>query len=532
MIRHLLLAAGLAPIAALAAIPDITPRPVEIRETTGRLALARDVAVTVPAGTDAGALVAALNANGRIRFATTTAGTAAPVTFALRDDTNPEAYELTVAPAGITVTGPATGLLRGAQTLAQMLGQTVPDAADVTTLDALVVRDAPRFKWRGYMLDESRHFSGEKAVKRLLDAMARYKLNRLHWHLTDSAGWRMEIKKYPKLTEIGGRGDETHRDPNAPARFYTQEQIRDIVAYAKARGIVVIPEVDMPGHADAAVRAYPEHGGGGYKKWPDFTFNPAKPETRAFLDDILKEIAALFPEAGIIHFGGDEVHFGWGHWTELPEVKALMKKENLADNAAVEARFNRETVAHIDALGFKAGGWDEISAAGLPADKTLVFWWRHDKPEVLTRALDAGYPVVLCPRLPLYFDFIQSPTHKTGRTWKGFCPLGDVYAFPEPLALSPERLTYVVGMQACLWTEATATQARRDFLTWPRLVAMSEAGWTPAARKDFSDFSRRLRAELPVLRASGLTVYDPFSDTPEVTDKKPAAGMEYLDNPE
>jgi hexosaminidase len=532
-----LLALAVLPSFALAALPDITPRPAEIHEIEGEVTFPKKTRVFVPAGVDADALLGAINTNGKIRFVRVppTSSDMARVYFRRIDPkvaTNPEAYTLTLAPGGITAEGSPAGLLRAAQTLAAILSQAKPDADGGVTLDALTINDRPRFAWRGYMLDESRHFSGETAVKRLLDAMARYKLNRLHWHLTDSSGWRIEIKKYPKLTEVGSRGDESNRDPKAPARFYTQAKIRTIVAYAKARGITVIPEIDMPGHADAAVRAYPEHGGGGYAKWPQFTFNPAKPETREFLNDILAEVATLFPEAGVIHFGGDEVHFGWKQWPQLPEVRELMKSEKLADNAAIEIRFNRATIAKINALGFKVGGWDEIAGHDLPKDKSLVFWWRHDKRAVLDKALDDGYPVVLCPRRPLYFDFIQDKSHKVGRTWGGFNPLADVYAFPEPLKLTPAREAHVVGIQACLWTETARTQARRDFLTWPRLVAVAEAGWTPAPRKDFEDFSRRLRAELPALRAAGLTVYDPFTDAPEVLDGKVAPGMEYLDNPE
>lgn len=234
-----------------------------------------------------------------------------------------------------------------------------------------------------------------------------------------------------------------------------------------------------------------------------------------------------------MHFGGDEVHFGWQKWPRLPEVRALMEREKLADNAAVEAWFNRKTAAKIRSLGFTVGGWDEIVATGLPPGSSLVFWWRHDKPDVLHTALDRGYPVVLCPRIPLYLDFIQSGTHKAGRTWnKAYCPLDLVYAFPSNLKLTPKREANVVGMQANLWTEATRTQARRDFLTWPRLIAMAEAAWTPEARKDFKGFSARLRNELPRLRALGFTVYDPFVDSAEVTDPAVTPGGKYLDNPE
>lgn len=401
------------------------------------------------------------------------------------------------------------------QSIRQMLEQ-ASFAEDKIILKQGFIRDAPRFAWRGFMLDESRHFSGEVAVKRHLDAMARYKLNRFHWHLTDSPGWRIEIKKYPKLTEIGARGSESDRSGDGPAEFYTQEQIRDIVAYAKQRNIVVIPEIDMPGHADAAIRAYPEHDGGGYKKWDKFTFNPAKPETLAFLEDILRETAELFPDAGVIHFGGDEVHFGWGQWPELDEVKALMANEPLEGLREVESWFNHRMANFINELGFKTGGWDEIANKGLPTDQTLVFWWRHDKRKVLDEALQNGYPTVLCPRRPLYFDFVQHDSHKTGRRWNGICTLEDVHNFPDSLNLEPALFENVVGIQANMWTETMITQERRDFMAWPRSIALGEAAWSATERKDLDSFKQQLPNEIEWLKAHNIQAWDPFAMSPEV----------------
>lgn len=519
---------------AHAAGPSVIPLPASVKSLPGELSLPAECLVATDADVELAPILDVLNAAGRVKCSAAAPGASAAITFrrvAAPAGASEEAYRLAIAPGGASVTGDRAGLYYGAQTLARLM-ENAPVSTTGATLAAAVIDDTPRFAWRGYMLDESRHFSGEAAVKRTLDLMARYKLNRFHWHLTDSPGWRIEIKKYPLLTAVGGRGDQTTPPEKSHALFYTQEQIRDIVAYARDRHITVIPEIDMPGHADAAVRAYPEHAGGKTGKSARFTFNPAKPATRAFLDDILAEVAALFPDAKVIHFGGDEVHFGWKEWPELPEVRDLMARENLKDNAAVEARFNRQTAATIRSLGFVAGGWDEIVNAGLPPSDSLVFWWRHDKPAVLENALAKGYPVVLCPRIPLYFDFIQSPTHKTGRTWgKAYAPIDLVYAFPSGLDIAPGRAAQILGIQACLWTEAARTQARRDFLTRPRLAALAEAAWTPAPRKDFADFSERLRAELPRLRSGALAVYDPFADTPEVTDKEPAK-QSYIDNPE
>jgi hexosaminidase len=330
-------------------------------------------------------------------------------------------------------------------------------------------------------------------------------------------------------------GSETDRSPDAPVQYYTQDEIREIVAYAKQRAINIIPEIDMPGHADAAVTAYPEHDGGGYQsktdplKWPRFTFNPAKKETLEFLDDILAEVAGLFPDAGVIHFGGDEVHFGWHKWPKLPEVQSLMKKEGIKDLAGVEAWFNRRTAATINRLGFKAGGWDEIVASGLAPDKSLVWWWRHDKPEMLKRALDAGFPVILTPRRPCYLDFVQHESHQVGRRWDGYNPLAVVYQFPAKLNLTDSDEAKVRGIQASLWTETTVTQARRDFMTWPRLIALAEAAWTAEEKKDFASFEDRLKPQFAWLKEKGIGYFDPFNHSPEVTDD--GAKTEYLDPP-
>jgi hexosaminidase len=531
-------------LATAAAEIPVVPRPVNVRESDTRLRLAKGATVQI-ADADAKDLVlATLSEAAGFPIALAPAGKPGTIQF-LPASTLPDRVP---APKGegyvIRIVGEvanvhaatAAGHFHGLQTLSQLIRSAERDGQGVIALGGAEIVDAPRFAWRGFMLDESRHFTGEAGVKRLLEGMARYKLNRLHWHLTDSAGWRIEIKKYPKLTTIGGRGNESDRSPNAPAQYYTQEQIRGIVAYAKARHITIVPEIDMPGHADSAVLAYPEHDGGGFlqkgnkDKWPHFTFNPAKKETLAFLDDILKEVAALFPEAGVINIGGDEVHFGWSHWPKLPEVQALMKKEQLKDLAAVETWFIRRMSATVNEFGFATGGWDEIASRDLPRDKSLVFWWRHDKPQVLRDALKNGYPVVLCPRRPCYFDFVQHDSHKVGRRWGGFNPLSDVYAFPAGLKLSATEEKQVQGMQACLWTETAVTQARRDFLIWPRLVALAEAAWTPDSRKDFASFEGRLPAEIEWLQAHGIKPYDPVANSPEIGDQ--GAKPEYPDKAE
>ena len=438
-----------------------------------------------------------------------------------------EGYRLAINPLGAQLSAATeTGLFYARQSLAQL---TEAGAAPCLTLT-----DQPRYAWRGYMLDVARHFVPVAELKALLDELARYKLNRFHWHLTDDEGWRIEIKKYPLLTTVGGIGDKSN--PKAPAQFYTQDEIRDLVAYAKARHIVVVPEIDMPGHASGATRAYPAHAGGGSERLPNFTFNPGKPETLAFLQDILREVQELFPDCGVIHYGGDEVHFGWGKWDTLPEVQALKAREHLADKQAVEKWFNRTMGAFINSLGCDVGGWDEILDAGTDPAHTVIFWWRHDKPAQLEQALRAGFKIVLTPRHPCYFDFLQNNAHKVGRRWSGINELQRVYGFPETSTLPAELAAkaaaspQVLGMQACLWSETCATRARREFLTYPRLLALAETAWTLPAQKNYDDFCARLKVHLPLLKARGITCYDPFAQSPEVVDATDAAA--YLDHPE
>jgi hexosaminidase len=424
-----------------------------------------------------------------------------------------EGYELAATKNGIRITaGTAQGIFYGLQSIRQLLPSQIESSERVEGLELSIplvqIKDQPRYAWRGLMLDESRHFFGKTYVKKLLDQMALLKLNVFHWHLTDAPGWRLEIEKYPKLTTIGSIGNKS--DPTAPATYYTQDDVREIVAYAAERFIQVLPEIDMPGHATAANRAYPENSGGGNEKRPDFTFNPGREETYSFLTDILEETAELFP-APWIHYGGDEVHFANEQWTDLPDVKALMARHDLDDLKDVEHHFNQRMADVIHDLGKKVVAWDEVVDAGVDPDKTIIIWWRHNIPEQLTKALDEGHQVVLSPRRPLYFDFVQDDSHEVGRRWEGFNDLKQVYNF------SGHDNAQVLGMQASMWTETVQTKERADFMIFPRLTAIAEAAWTDGANKDYEHYRQRLRAMLERYKVMGINYFDPFAPekTPE-----------------
>lgn len=430
-----------------------------------------------------------------------------------------EAYLLTIGPKGIVVQASSdAGYFYGLQTLLQLaVAQTGRQALQ---LPCATISDQPHFGWRGLMLDESRHFFGKEKVKQLLDWMAFYKLNRFHWHLTDEPGWRLEIKKYPQLTTVGGRGN--YLDRNAPAAFYTQDEVAELVQYAAERFIEVIPEIDMPGHAAAANRAYPEFSGGGSEKYPEFTFNPGKEGTYRFLTDILKEVAQLFPSR-YIHLGGDEVHFGNQQWNTNPEVQALMKKEQLKTLQEVEFYFIRRMTDSVAALHKTMIGWDEIVTAGLPASKCVTMWWRHDKPDQLKAALNGGYTTILCPRIPLYFDFVQYNKHRSGRYWsKDYAPLEKVLGFQQ---LYKTQLTdhpdLIAGVQANLWTETIDTEQRLDFMTFPRIAALAEAAWSSNPVPDYNGFLRRMEPSFRLYKEKKISYFDPLhpESTPEIVGK-------------
>jgi len=423
------------------------------------------------------------------------------------DNTSKEAYKLEVEKNKIIITASEPqGVFYGLMTVWQGL-----KFSEANSIPCGIIHDEPRFEYRGFMLDESRHFFGKEKVFQLLDLMSIFKLNAFHWHLTDSPGWRIEIKAFPKLTTIGGKGN--HTNPDAPARYYTQGEIKEIVAYAADRFIIIIPEIDMPGHATAANKAYPEFSGGGSEEYPEFTFNPGKEETYAYLMAILKEVNDLFPSS-YLHFGGDEVHFGNENWNNDEAIKSLMKRENLSRLKEVEHYFSHRMADSIKTLGKIVAGWDEVVQAGLGNDNTLVYWWRHDRPEQLQASLDGDYNIVLCPRRPLYFDFVQHDSHENGRRWDGFCPIQDVYHFPDSTRVFTAKESKLVkGIQANLWTERATTPQWIDFMTFPRMIALSEAAWTNDENKNYTRFEKFLPSFFNYLDELDIYYFNSLADT-------------------
>lgn len=433
-----------------------------------------------------------------------------------------QGYTLAVTPTKITITGAdEAGVFYGVQSLLQLTsGGSVPVCEIV---------DSPRYEWRGFMLDEARHFFGKAKVKQTLDMMSRYKLNKLHWHLTDDEGWRIEIKKYPRLTAVGGKG--TWSNPEAGAQYYTQSDIREIVEYAAVRHIEIIPEIDMPGHARASNNAYPEYSGGGVPEHPNFTFNPGKEEVYQYLTDILREVSQLFPSKHL-HIGGDEVSFGIKAWQDNEQIKQLMAREDLTTLKQVEWYFMHRMADTIAMLGKRLIGWDELMDSQAKPSTTTIMWWRHDKVDILRKALAMGYPTIMCPRRPLYFDFIQDKKDKWGRVWDGFCPLDDVYNFPDQgfgkWALDSQKS--IIGIQANLWTERVQNQERFDYMVYPRLAALAESAWSRAQVKSFENFNSRMEREYKLYDKLGLYYYAPGKPEAVGCEKpKVTVPMDYRD---
>ncbi|WP_343556826.1 beta-N-acetylhexosaminidase [Sphingobacterium sp.] len=510
----------------------IIPRPQYYEVQTGKLNLSRNIGIVADPLFDPTVqyLKKLLLGHFGMSSYVATSDEDAQIVIVLDKALEQEAYRLQIDPMRIRIyASNKSGLVNGIASLDQLLS-VAAQRGDQRELDAVNIKDKAQFAWRGFMLDESRHFFGKEKVKSLLDWMAFYKLNKFHWHLTDEPAWRLSIQRYPWLTQIGGIGN--YLDPYASAKYYTQNDISEIIAYAAERNIEVIPEIDMPGHGTAANRAYPFLSGGGNDKHPDFTFHPAKNTTYSFLTHVLREVKVLFPST-YVHLGGDEVAFGSDAWNNDRQVQDLKKAEGLNSNKEVEEYFIRRMADSVARINGKVIVWDEMVEAKLAKDSTVMMWWRHDKPAQLNRILEKGYQAILTPRLPLYFDFVQQENHRYGRKWgKRFNPLQDVYNFAgEQLDSLGSRKKQILGIQANLWTETVTDMNRLDYLVFPRIAALAEAAWTPGKQRNFEQFVTVLKKHLALYREQGLYYFDPFQDShPEPVVMKKSQ-KQYIDSP-
>ncbi len=414
---------------------------------------------------------------------------------------NPEGYGLRIHANTIGLINSERGSFNALQTLFQILPL---ESKKEISIPALEIFDAPRFPYRGMHLDVGRHFMPVEFVKKYIDLMSQYKFNYFHWHLTEDQGWRIEIKKYPKLTEIGSKRPETVKDKNLQPYigdgvphegFYTQEQIRDVVAYAKARYITVIPEIELPGHSSSALAAYPELGcKADYKykvqtTWGIFkdVYCPTE-KTFGFLEDVLTEVIGLFPDSPYIHIGGDEVLKD--QWKESPEVASLMARENLKDVNEVQSYFVRRMEKFINSKGKKIIGWDEILEGGLAPNATVMSW-RGIKGGIA--AAKEHHDVIMTPTDYVYFDYGQGDPATEPLNIGGYLPLEKVYSFdPVPKELNADEAKYIIGGQGNVWTEYLPTPASVEYMAFPRMLALSEVLWSTPENKNYADFTRRL----------------------------------------
>lgn len=389
-----------------------------------------------------------------------------------------EGYRLAIEHGHVTISGKNAGLFYGMQTLTQLLPAEIKPAL---ALPALEIADHPRFGYRGLLLDVGRHYFSPATIKKYLDLAAQYKINRFHWHLTDDQGWRVEIKKYPKLTAVG-----SYVDPTSPGgRYYTQEQIQDILDYAHARFITVIPEIEMPGHAGAAIAAYPELACA--QSGSENNVLCPSESTFEFLRNVLAEVAALFPSP-YIHIGSDEVDKQW--WHRSPESQAIMKNQGLKNEEELQGYFVRRMEQTLGALGKRTIGWDEILEGGL-APNAIVMSWRGEAGGI--QAVKQGHEAIMTPSEYCYFDYYQGEARREPEAIGGFVPLEKAYSYdPVPQALKGAAATKILGAQASVWTEYITTTEHLEYMTFPRLLAFSEAVWSPGARKDYTDFKHRL----------------------------------------
>jgi hexosaminidase len=423
-----------------------------------------------------------------------------------------EEYTLKVTDNNVMVTanGPK-GFLYGLETIRQLLPVAIESKELVEDVNwdipNVEIKDSPRFKWRGYMLDVARHFFDKEYVLATIDQLALLKMNTLHLHLVDDQGWRIEIKKYPKLTEVGGfRVDQEDMPWNARLTpdlgaettyggFYTQEDIKEIVAYASSRGVTVVPEIEMPAHVMSAIAAYPELScfqkpimvpSGGV--WPiTEIYCPGKEDTFEFLENVLLEVMELFPSQ-YIHVGGDEATKT--NWKICPDCKRRVAEEGLANVEELQSYFIQRMERFLSSKGRILLGWDEILEGGLAPGATVMSW-RGVKGGL--EASEAGHDVVMSPNSHCYFDYYQGDQDVEPLAWGGNLPLSKVYQFdPVVEEMTAEQAKHVLGGQANLWTEFVPTNAQAEYMTYPRLAALAEAVWSSKANRNWDDFSKRV----------------------------------------
>ncbi|WP_245652675.1 beta-N-acetylhexosaminidase [Novosphingobium capsulatum] len=520
------LALAVSPVALAApshgpsALP-LVPWPAQVVPGKGALVLANGATLAVPPGDTAAKaaatlLAARLSAQHGLSLRVVE-GDKGTVRFVRGGKAGDEAYALAVSASGAVITASGDhGLLYGAMSLEQLAGVPGKGGAAVR-VPALAVTDAPRFAWRGLMIDTARHFQPIASIRAVIDGMVAVKLNVLHLHLTDDQGWRFEVKKYPRLTQVGawrtqpdtGQGPDADKGARSGG-FYTQAELRDLVAYAAARGITVVPEIDLPGHAQALVAAYPELGvlGGTPPVSGDwgvnpYLFNPG-PQGMAFVKDVLDELMAVFPST-FIHLGGDEAVKD--QWERAPQVQAQMRALGIKTENGLQSWMIDQLGSYLAQHGRRLIGWDEILEGGLPPSASVMSW-RGEAGAV--DAANAGHDVVLSPAPNLYLDNLQSDRGDAPPGRIAIQTLEAVYHYdPMPKGIDAQKAAHVLGAQANAWSEYIVTPWQMQHKIFPRIGALAESVWSnPAQAKDYPGFLARLDPQMRRWREAGLEVAD------------------------
>lgn len=431
-------------------------------------------------------------------------------------------YILTVSGHGIRLeAGSATGFVHASATLLQLVE--VSEQKNTLRVPSIRITDTPRFRYRGMMLDCARHFHPVERVKRLINHLAHYKFNHFHWHLTDDEGWRIEIKAYPELTDIGAkRGPGTLLEPQFSSLnevhegYYTQYDIREVISFAAERGITVIPEIDIPGHCRAALKSLPhllldEQDKSQYRSiqhYNDNVLSPALKGTYQFLDTVLTEVAELFPSPWI-HIGADEVPDGV--WVNSPSCKALMQQHGYHSSKDLQGHLLRHVEKHLQTLGKRMVGWEEAQHGNKVSKDTIIYSWLSE--DAALNCASQGFDVILQPAQHTYLDMTQdySPD-EPGVDWASTIPLENAYRY-EPLQEVPDSdpiRKRILGIQCALWCEIITHQQRMDYMVFPRLTAMAEACWTNKPQRDWTDYLSRLKGHLPLLDRQGIKYRQPW----------------------
>ena len=425
---------------------------------------------------------------------------------------SPEGYELTITPKGVKIKASAeAGAFYARQTLAQITRD-----GSVKQIECCKITDAPRFPYRGLHVDVSRHFRSLDFLKKQIDAMAMFKMNRMHMHLTDGAGWRMQIDAYPRLTSFAAwRSQKTWKawwngdrqyiqegQENAHGGYYTKDQMRELIEYAHAHHIEVIPEIEMPSHSEEVLAAYPELGCSG-EPYKDFDFCVGNEAVFTFLEAVLSEVIEVFPSK-YIHIGGDEA--GKQNWKTCPKCQALMQAQGMKDVDELQSYMIRRIERFVNSKGRRIIGWDEILQGGLAPDATVMSW-RGTEGGI--EAMTHGHDVIMTPGRYCYLDHTQDAPFLEPESIGGYLPLDSVYTY-EPIepSMPADKLHHLLGLQANLWSENVVTDEHAEYMYWPRAIAIAETGWSQPEDKEITDFRRRVLEMLEILRSKGYTTFD------------------------